>query len=121
MQEGPGPRPLGTTSPLTEFGHPFGGSVYRGHAQYPASALCSMLFRSGSWFFSLFVSCCPQFAPTAHALSYFESHIVSLYLVAQGDICPGASTAGKGPGSQVSGPRSQVPGQAEMLEHSLQI
>ena len=42
----------------------------------------------------------PEFAPTAHALSYFLSHIVSLYFVAQGEVYPGASTAAKGPRSQ---------------------
>ena len=48
----------------------------------------------------LFVSCCPKFAPTSHARNYFLSLMVSLYVVAVEDICPSASMAAKGPGSQ---------------------
>ena len=32
---------------------------------------CSWLFRSGSWVFGLFVSCCPEFVPSAHVHGYF--------------------------------------------------
>ena len=42
----------------------------------------------------------PEFALTAHARSYFWSQTVSLYFVAQGEVCPGASIARKGPRSQ---------------------
>ena len=36
---------------------------------------------------------CPEFAPTAHAQSYFWSHIIYLYFVSGGEVCPGANTA----------------------------
>ena len=39
-------------------------------------------------------------APTAHACSYFESLIVSLSSMSQGDFCPDASTLVIGPSSQ---------------------
>ena len=51
--------------------HPFGGAECRGHAQYPAFAPGSSEVAAGVVFFGLFVSCCPEFAPTAHAHSYF--------------------------------------------------
>ena len=67
----------------------------------PIPCFCYRLFKSGSWVFlvSLYLLG-PEFAPTAHARSYFLSHIVSLYFVAQGEVYPGASTAAKGPRSQ---------------------
>ena len=37
-----------------------------------------------------------ELAPTVHALSYLQSHTVSLHFVAEGEVCPGASN-----GSQV--------------------
>ena len=49
--------------------HPLGGAVCRGHAQYPAFAPGSLEVAVG--LFGLFVSCCPEFAPTVHAHSYF--------------------------------------------------
>ena len=36
---------------------------------------------------------CPEFAPTAHEQSYFWSHIIYLYFVSGGEVCPGANTA----------------------------
>ena len=54
--------------------------------------------------FGLFVSYCSYFSPTAYGCSYFQSLTVSLYSVAGGYICPGASTPVKGPRSQVPGP-----------------
>ena len=39
---------------------------------------------------------CPEFAPTGHARANFSSHTVSLYIVAGGEVCPGAGTAAKG-------------------------
>ena len=48
-------------------------------------------------FFGLFVSFCPEFAPITHVESYFQSYTVSSYFVAQGEVCPSASTAAKGP------------------------
>ena len=50
-------------------------------------------------FFFSFVFFGPEFAPTARAHSYFQSHIISLYLVARGEVCPGAA----------QGPMSQLP------------
>ena len=47
----------------------------------------------------LFVSYCSQLFPL-HLCSYFQSLLVSLYFVAQGNICLGASTLAKGPRSQ---------------------
>ena len=49
--------------------------------------------------FSLFVSC-PQFVSTVYTLSCLYSHVVSLYCVAQGDVCPGASMWQRIPGSK---------------------
>ena len=51
------------------FAPPIGGVVYRGSVQYPAFAPGSSEVAVG--LFGLFVSCCPEFAPTAHARSYF--------------------------------------------------
>ena len=62
--------------------------------------LCSRIFKSGSWVFWSLCIFCPEFAPTLHACSYFHSHTVSLYFVAGGEMCAGASTAAKGPRSQ---------------------
>ena len=70
------------------FCPPLCGIECRGHAQYPTFAsdtgFCSWLFRSGSWsswsFCIFFVHNLPQ-------LCYFWSHIVSLYFVAEGDVC----------------------------------
>ena len=50
------------------FAHPFGGVVCRGHAQYPAFFPGSSEVAVG--LFGLFVAS-PEFAPTAHAHSYF--------------------------------------------------
>ena len=55
--------------------------------------------------FVFFLSCYPEFAPSAHACSYFQSLIISLYFVAQGDVCPGASPVAlqrKGSGPSLS-------------------
>ena len=57
------------------------------------------LIRSGSWAFWSFlylVHNCLQ--PHIHT-AFFKPHIVSLYFVARGDICPGATTAAKDPRS----------------------
>ena len=63
----PGVRPEGW---LRCFAHPLGGAGCRGACTVPCFS--SQLFRSGSWgFFGLFVSFCPEFAPTAHARNYF--------------------------------------------------
>ena len=43
---------------------------------------CSGLFKSGSWDFWSLCIFCPELALTAHARSYFQSLIVSLYVVA---------------------------------------
>ena len=60
---------------LRWFAHPFGGVVCRGHVQYPAFALHPVFVPGSSevavGFFGLFVSCCPEFATTVHACSYF--------------------------------------------------
>ena len=42
----------------------------------------------------------PELAPTVHARSYFESHAVSLYFVAPGEMHPSVGIAEKGPRSQ---------------------
>ena len=41
-----------------------------------------------------------DWTPTEQVGSYFYSLVVSLYSVAPGDVCPGASTAVKDSGSQ---------------------
>ena len=58
---------------------PFGGAVCRGHAQCPAFAPSCSEVAVG--LFGLFVASCPEFAPAAHAHSYFSSLIVSLHLL----------------------------------------
>ena len=58
----------------------------------PTHNFCSQLFRSGSWVFWSFLYFCPEFTPVAHARSCFYSHVVSLHVVARGDVCPGASS-----------------------------
>ena len=50
--------------------------------------------------FGPFVSFCPELAPATHVGSYLQSYTVFLYFVAQGEVCPSASTAAKDPGSQ---------------------
>ena len=67
----------------------------------------SRLFRSGSWVFWSLCIFCPAFAPTAHAHSYFQSHIVPSYFVAGGKVSPGASFAALQQGSQI--PASLIP------------
>ena len=44
-------------------------------------------------FFGLFVSFVQNLTQLRQACSYFSSHIVSLYFVAGGEMCSGASTA----------------------------
>ena len=60
---------LGLKGWLRWFPHPLGGAVCRGHAQCPAFASGSSKVAIG--FFDLFVSFGPEFAPAAHACSYF--------------------------------------------------
>ena len=71
------------------FAHPLGGIEHTAFS--PASLEVAV-----GLFWSLCVFC-PEFALTVHACSYFWSHIVSLYFVAQGEGCPDASTVAKGP------------------------
>ena len=87
--------------------HPLGGAVCRDHAQYPVFAPGTSETAVGLWplCILLFV-----IAPTAHVCSYFSLLIVSLYSVAGGDVCPGASTLVKGPRSQpISLPAASTP------------
>ena len=58
----------------------------------------TLLFQLG------FLSFHSQLSPTWHVCSYFQSLIISLYFVAGGDHCPGASTKAKFHRSQVSSP-----------------
>ena len=63
------------------------------------SCFCSWLFRNSGWVFwsiGIFLSI---ICPNCPNISYFQSHIVSLYLVAQEELCPGTSITAKGPGS----------------------
>ena len=74
-----------------------------GHAQHPVllptPSFCSRIFRNGSWDFCLLVQNLPQL----HMHHYFYSRIISLYFLAQGQMCPGASIAACIKGSQVPG------------------
>lgn len=70
---------------------PVDGAVCRGHAQCPA--FCSWLFRSGSWVL-VFLYLLSEFAPTAHAHSYF-SHRASLCLLPKETFVQSTSTAAK--------------------------
>ena len=72
---------------------PFGDVVCGGHAQY--SVLAPALQKSQLCFLSL---CTLSIISPAGKHGYFQSLIVSLYFVAQGD---GASAAAKSPRSQV--------------------
>ena len=53
----------------------------------------SGLFKAAVGFFGLFVSFVQNLTQLLQACSYFSSHIVSLYFVAGGERCSGASTA----------------------------
>lgn len=88
---------MGLLLQLRWSAYTFSGFECRGHVQI---LFCSWLFRSGSWAFSLFVPC-SKFFPTVRAGNYFDSLVVSLYFVAQGEACPGASTVADGPRSEV--------------------
>ena len=54
--------------------------------------------------FLVFVSFGPEFAPTAHARGYFQSHVVSLHFVAGGEgvRCKPRNPAAEGPRSHLS-------------------
>ena len=61
-----------------EFAHPCGGVECRGHGQDPAFAHDTLFLHPDlqKWqlsFFGLFVSCCPEIAPTAHAPLFLVS------------------------------------------------
>ena len=77
---------------LRWFAHTLGGVVGEGGRQ-AVPCFCSWLFQSGSWVFLSLCIFCPEFVPTVHARSYFQSHMVSLYFVAGGEVCPGESIA----------------------------
>ena len=86
---GPGVRPEGGLGYST---HPLGGAVCRGHARDPAFVPGSSEVAVGFWSFCiLFIICrnctCTQFLLVPY--SFFVS------------VCPGASTAAKGPRSWV--------------------
>ena len=77
------------------FALPFDDVEYGEHTQYVAFApgILFLLPTLHKWqLFDLLVACCPELAPAAYASGYFYSHIVSLYFVAEGSLCPGAST-----------------------------
>ena len=80
-------------------GHPLAGSVCRDQVQDPAFAPGTSEVAVGLWPFCilLFIFC-----PSSACVRLFLVLLVSLYDIAGGDVCPGASTAAKGPG-----PRSQ--------------
>ena len=44
-------------------------------------------FKCGDWVFGSLCILCPEFTLIVHAHSYFQSHIVSLYFVAGGEVC----------------------------------
>ena len=71
---------------------------------------CSWLFPSGSWVFGLFCilfiiypncKCTQLLLVLCNFLLLLLFVCLFLHFVARGDICPGASLAAKGPGSQV--------------------
>ena len=104
---GPGVGPEGC---LRWLAHPFGDVVCRGHVQDPAFAPNTLFLLPApqKWqlgFFCLFVwSFCillSRTCPNCVCTQLFSVPMVSLYFVAQGDFCPGASTAAKGPRSLV--------------------
>ena len=76
-----------------------GGAVCRDHAQCPVFAPGTSEMAVGSWPFCILLS---VIAPTAHACSHFSLLIVSVYSVAGGDVCPGASTLVRVPGPSLS-------------------
>ena len=78
---------VGLEGRLRWFAHPLGGVVCRGHAQYAAFAPGSSKVAVG--FFCLLSRICPN----CNTCSYFQSRIISLYFVAPGEVCPGASVA----------------------------
>ena len=92
MRGGEGSR-TGLESWLKCFAHSFSGAESRGHEQYTLFATGSSEIAIGWGFCNLLVSFCPEYAPTAHAAVIFSPHVVSLYFVARGEVCPGASTS----------------------------
>ena len=92
----------------------------------PLAALCAgtmhspllslLALRSDRWFVAflyLIAYCCPNCA-------YLQLLLVSLYFVAGGDVCPGASTLVKGPRSQGPGPVSlPLPQRSQLYPQNL--
>ena len=84
--------------------HPLSGIVCRGTCVVPCFPSRHPVFAPSSLEMAvelIFCRCClfvsfgPEFI-NCTAYSYFQFHTVSLYLVALGELCPGASTAVKG-------------------------
>ena len=60
---------FGPEGKLKWFAHPLGGIVCRGHARY--SVQLQAIQKWQYWIFLSLCIFCPEFAPTAHACSYF--------------------------------------------------
>ena len=62
---------------------------------------CSWHFTSGRWFVALLYLIVHHLAQQhMYAVIFSPLYLVSLYFVAGGDVCPGADTTAKSPGSQ---------------------
>ena len=79
------------------IGLPSGRCPVQGSHVGPSS--CSQHLRSGSCFLA-FLSLIVHNMPQLCMRLFLVPYIVSLYSVAQGDVCPGASTAAEGPKAQ---------------------
>ena len=73
------------------------------------ACFCSWLFRSGSWVFLFFFGTILSIiSPNCACKQLFLALVISLYFVAGGDVCPGASTAAKHRRSQPVSAGSKV-------------
>lgn len=82
---------------LRRSAYSLGGITCRVHVP----CFCSWLFGSDSWVFLIFLYLVIHNFPQLHICTVILGFlIVPLYFVAQGEFCPGASTAAKDPRSQ---------------------
>ena len=84
------------------FCPPRGGSLCREPGSTPALAPSTSEVAVGLWPFSVL-----SFISALIRAVIFQSPVISLYSVAEGDVCPGASTAVKGLRSQPSSPEAE--------------
>ena len=110
---------------LRWFAHSFGGVQRRRHAQYcffcsQHPVFCSWLFRHGIGFFWPLHISVQNFPKLRGHTVIFQSLTLSRYLVAQGEVSPGASFAAKSPRSQAVSGKEQMEAQGLICSTSPQ-